>query len=85
MQEMNILSTPKLKSKEEKYEQLNQEIHTGNPDPVHGKSWLGAGNRTWQENLGAVLCCDNSRKISRNQLRRRMKIDGMKEKPRQRL
>jgi hypothetical protein len=80
MQEMNILSTPKLKSKEEKYEPLNQEIHAGNPDPVRGKKLPGCG-QPWQENLGAVLCCDNSRKISRNQPRcRRMKIDGVKEK-----
>jgi hypothetical protein len=64
MHEMNILSTPKSKSKEEKYELLKQKIHPGYPDPVCGKSWLGAGNKTWQANLGAVPCRDNKRKMS---------------------
>jgi hypothetical protein len=53
MQEMNILSTPKLKSKEEKYEPLNQEIHAGNPDPVRGKKLAGCGQQNLARKSGS--------------------------------
>jgi hypothetical protein len=85
MRGMNILTTRKSKSKEEKYDLLKQELHARNSYPAHGKNWLGACDRTWRQNLGAVLCRDNRRKTGRNQPRcRRTKIDGVKEKPGQR-
>lgn len=58
MRGMNILTTRKSKSKEEKYDLLKQELHARNSYPAHGKNWLGACDRTWRQNLGAVLCRD---------------------------
>jgi hypothetical protein len=55
MQEMNILSTPKLKSKEERYELLNQEIHAWNPDPVHGEKLAGCGQQNLARKSGSLV------------------------------